>query len=334
MLFPVARNLGKFKGTLNNIQHNIAFNADARSDGARDWAAATAHNTVQEYYVSAAQRSIGTPPNKLRILLTNWRTQGLRGATPMYAKRVIQELPEDLLRYYVISVYTPFTSFAPWQYVLKQEVDLTVGYNMFQRTGTDQTAAASDLSETMFHELTHAAHYNKVGNSWWNDFVDGELNNIILHRNDNPPYGPGNQGAISDIIATGESWAYHMGHFMADLKYGLNSPPTFEQRIQYTNNNPVLGLSSHLNSLEDFDPLRNNDPDRWVPIGLYYDLFDTRNEFLAPITDGVSNYTNQQMFNSLDPDVTSIPQYRIRLLQENGNNQAAQVINLFSQYGY
>jgi len=40
------------------------------------------------------------------------------------------------------------------------------------------------------------------------------------------------------------------------------------------------------------------------------------------------------MFNALDAGVTSMPQYRVRLLQENSNNQAAQVIDLFAQYHY
>lgn len=28
-----------------------------------------------------------------------------------------------------------------------------------------------------------------IGNTCWNDLVDGELNNILCHRNENPPYG-------------------------------------------------------------------------------------------------------------------------------------------------
>ncbi len=204
---------------------------------------------------------------------------------------------------------------------------------------TNITANSDPLSEVAFHELTHAAHYNKAGNAWWNDFVDSELNNIVWRSNQNPPYGNGNQGAISDIIALGESWAYHMGHFMSDQKYGLNSTDVFEQGIRYQNNNPIGGFSSHINLLEDFSPQRTADPDRWIPQGLYYDLMDNRNDrivtgnFVLP-DDNVSNYTNQQFFNALDADITSLPAYRQRLLDENANNQAADVISLFSFYNY
>jgi len=332
MLFPVKIHLGKFKGPLNNNSHVIGYDANALSAGARHWAAVSVHNNVQEYYDYASQLGIGAPPGGIKILLTNWRVQGLSGATPMYAKRIIQELPEDFLRFYIISAYTPFTSFAPWLYVLKTQVDVTVGYNRYNAFGTDRTAASDELGEVAFHELTHAAHYNKVGNAWWNDFVDAELNQIIFSSN--PPYGVGNAGTKSEIIGLGESWAYHMGHFLSDRKYALNSSPAFAQRIQYTNNSPLTGLSSHINLLEDFGPDRTNDPDRWIPQGLYYDLFDVRNELTFPITDGVSNFTNQQFFNALDADIRSMPQYRDRLVGENPNNQTVQVRNLFNQYHY
>jgi len=38
--------------------------------------------------------------------------------------------------------------------------------------------------------------------------------------------------------------------------------PAFAQRIQYTNNSPVTGFSSHINLLENFNPNNANDPDR------------------------------------------------------------------------
>lgn len=40
----------------------------------------------------------------------------------------------------------------------------------------------------MFHEQTHAAHYNKVGNIWWSAFVNAELQKMIIGP---APYGTG-----------------------------------------------------------------------------------------------------------------------------------------------
>lgn len=98
-------------------------------------------------------------------------------------------------------------------------------------------------------------------------------------------------------------------------------------------------LNSNLNLLEDFSPNRTADPFNWIPQGLYYDLFDPRNDravtgnFLYPI-DLVSGYTNQQFFNALDADINNLPAYRQRLLSENSNSQAANVTSLFSFYRY
>ena len=88
MLFPVELDMGKHKGSLNNITYVVGDNNDARTTGARNWAAAISHNNVQEYYDFAFQQGIGTPPGGLRILLTNWRVQGPRGAAPMYYQRI------------------------------------------------------------------------------------------------------------------------------------------------------------------------------------------------------------------------------------------------------
>jgi len=85
------------------------------------------------------------------------------------------------------------------------------------------------------------------------------------------------------------------------------------------------------NVIEDFDSGRLNDPFRWIPQGIYYDLFDNRNES-SPVIDNVQGYTNLQFFNALDNDVTSLQAYRVRYLAENGFNQA--VVDLFAEYNY
>lgn len=82
-----------------------------------------------------------------------------------------------------------------------------------------------------------------------------------------------------------------------------------------------------------------NEVFRWIPQGIYYDMIDDRNDLTVPfprvpINDEVLNYTNLQFFNALDADINTLPAYRVRLLQENGNNQGAQVTNLFAAYGY
>ena len=181
----------------------------------------------------------------------------------------------------------------------------------------------------MFHEQTHAAHYNKVGNAWWSNLVNAELAEMIVGPS---PYGTG-LTANSPIIALGESWGYHIGHFATDWKYAGVTAPVSEQSVWYFNNTPVNGLSSRLNLLENFDPNSAFDVFAWIPQGLYYDLIDNRNEF-TPVIDGVLGFDNRQFFDALDADVVSVTQFRDRLIVENPNNQTNQVLALFNQYHY
>ena len=117
----------------------------------------------------------------------------------------------------------------------------------------------------------------------------------------------------------------------------LNGPVKIKQGTSYTLNFPVTSLGAHWNAIEDFSPNRPADVFNWIPEGIYFDLIDNRNDLVVyngPIDDNIFGYTNEQLFQSLDPDVKSMPQYRNRLLAENGNNQFAQVIQLFDQYHY
>ena len=214
---------------------------------------------------------------------------------------------------------------------------MTIGYKSL--TSNISSKNSAEMSETGYHELTHAGHYAKVGNAWWSNFVNAEVNQIITNFGGQySPYGP-STSADAPIIALGESWAYHIGHFLTNSRYGTQSPQFKEQGIPYTNGKPAPELNSNLNLLEDFDPSRINDPFRWIPQGLYYDLIDNRNDRnviprSVDLDDNVTGYTNQQFFNALDVDINDLQSYRVRLLNQNANNQAAGVNLIFNFYGY
>lgn len=63
-------------------------------------------------------------------------------------------------------------------------------------------------------------------------------------------------------------------------------------------------------------------------------MIDVQNETSIPVNDQVSGFTNAQLFNSIQSDVKSVQQYKLRFQQQNPNNQTIQITNLFSQYGY
>lgn len=117
---------------------------------------------------------------------------------------------------------------------------------------------------------------------------------------------------------------------------GLISSEVFAQGNGF-NNNDISGLSSQLVALENFNPNFSLDPFNWIPRGLMRNLMDDRNDAFFGIVNlnvQVLGYTTQQLINALQFDVNSPQQYRDRLLQKSGNNQGAQVTNLFQLYGY
>ena len=79
-------------------------------------------------------------------------------------------------------------------------------------------------------------------------------------------------------------------------------------------------------------------PFNWIPKGLMYDLMDNRNDNNAvptgvQLNDVVTGYTIKQIFNALQSDITTLQQYRVRLLNQNTNNPAG-VTSIFTFYGY
>lgn len=187
--------------------------------------------------------------------------------------------------------------------------------------------------------MSHANHYSQVGTGWYTQFVNAELAEIVAHPSGAlNPYGDGNS-SNSPIIALGESWAYYIGHYLADRTYGTNASCQIEQDGGTSWCFGTLGGTNHphLDVEENFNPNLTVDRFEWIPQGLFYDLMDNRNDFTFDPTmanDQVSGYTNQQMFNAFSGTIYTLQNYRIRLLQTSTNSTSGFVPNLFSQYGY
>ena len=132
-------------------------------------------------------------------------------------------------------------------------------------------------------------------------------------------------------------WGGHCEYIYTDRRYGNGGATAasfrlFRQNITYNN---TIDFNAYINAIEHFDPTNNaDDVFRWIPQGLPYDLFDNRNDGGFPINDEVSNITYSQSFIALQSDVRSIPAFKNRLLQQNGNAQLANINNLFQSYGY
>jgi len=160
-------------------------------------------------------------------------------------------------------------------------------------------------------------------------------------------YGLVNQEFLSDQVKTvayhemrHESWGYHMGHFLAEQQYGVNA---FSQSEQPDANGNGIEYSTttgtghpNYDVLEYFQPGLASDPFKWIPKGLMYDLIDNGEPFsIKHVNDLVSGYTNGQIFAALQSDVTTISQYKTRLLQQNlGNTTNGNLNALFTSYGF
>lgn len=330
MLYPVTATIGVFSSNKNTITHNFdRINTTVAARGNLFWVGATVHNSVQEYRDFALQENIGLPPVRLKIFLS--RMAHGSGFTPMWNKRWFSGLPQEIALTFFVSVLNPTSGGATaFETALKHEVDMGISYRGPLNNYTSMFS--DDLKSIVFHELTHSAHYAALGNGWYSQFVNAEINEVINNLfSGNSPYGNGSNTFDSPIIALGESWAYHMGQFLADRQYGATSSDAGEQFTLY-HNGDIAGLSSHLIALENYDPNLSGYPFDWIPKGLYYDMIDTRNETIFPVSDGVAGYTNQQLFNAFNSNITSLGAYRQNL--PNINNQAVQVTNLFQQYHY
>ncbi len=338
MWFPIKHNIGKFSGTLNNIQYTF-LNDLQTGDSKRNlhWWAAQWMNSFYEYKAMATAENIASPPTNTVVLLSTWTSFRGSGSAVMNNHLLFPTVSSILVNYYVASpgaaAQATLMNFL-YNGAFMRGIDITLGSDVIWKS--------DKVKALMYHEITHAAHFTKVGDSWWNNLVAAEIYTIAAQGGNPPnPYGNGTDGAISDIIAITESWAEHIGHWFADAHYGLLSTRQRNQYVDYDNNGIVNGLSSHLNLLEDFSPFRTTDEARWIPYGIHYDMIDDRNDqislpFRVNVDDAVLNFTNQQLFNAIDNTTNSIGIYRNKLLLQNplAPNQNTQINSLFTDYGY
>ena len=323
--------IGKYSGVLNNIHYVFADDEQAKTNAHKLWFASTVMSAQSDYVKTAATQHTGALPSDLTILLTTIGKKHGYGSTPMNRHRTNAGTPSiDYVEYFIAqpgdALLSQFHNYL-FNSALLAGIDIDYDYN---KAGM----SSSEARRLIYHEMTHAAHFNLVGQVWWNTFVYAEASEITRWgQNDiHSPYGDG-AGINASYIALGESWAEHMGRFMAETTYGSNCYTTILQSANYYKDAPVMGLNAMFNSLEDYNPKKSDDVFHWIPYGLYYDMIDTRAES-SPIPDYVSGYTNQDFYGALSSSVTSIPQFRDKLLLNRNNWQVTQVIPLFYQYGY
>jgi hypothetical protein len=257
-------------------------------------------NAVHEFRSYAAGFGIGQP-SKLTVA-AHWANSTGAASAPMLGYIGLYAAGIDFVAAklgfpgFVIPPYPNFFSgFLP---------DITIK----QAASAGSAENFGEIKQTLFHEMGHAIHYFKVGNAYW-------LQNISLSVTSGGGYGSNNSSSPGNFFSLTEGWADYIGHLFVSQRY-----PNYRINNVATNN-------TYLRQLEVTQFFFNN----FIPRGLFYDLTDN-NPFGNEINDQVNTYTIAQLYNALQPDVKSIPQFRTRLQTQAGTN----VNNgaLFTWYGF
>ena len=240
----------------------------ASNKSTRYWAAATTLNTVQEYRDYAITEQIGLPPSGIRILLSNYGKGS--GFTPMYGKRASDDVVPEAIEFVLNPIAGTISIIVN---SAKHQIDIGGSYNF--RGPSDASGypylRSDEMKELFFHELTHAAQYAALGDSWYTSFAANEAIELIDYIGSGySPYGDGTNGN-SPQVALGESWAYYIGHIFSDKYYGT-SADCWSQEGSTQNRCTSTGTGHpHLDLEENFDPNLSADHFHWIPEGLYYD---------------------------------------------------------------
>lgn len=325
IVLPVTQTIGVFTSDKSAVNYTFVQNANYSAKGNIYWTAATVHNGVQEYKDLVTAENTGSAPLGLRILLTR-STNG--ASTPLFHKRYVFNVATQYVLFQISPIGSIVNNLIA---VIKTQIDITIGWGY----GSTAAVLSDKIKTSIYHELTHTVQYKNLGSPWFTSLFDSEISEIIFGTN--KPYGPGND-ANAPIIALGESWAYYMGHYLADKTYGTSASCQSEQTGVTPTCNYNATFHPHIDVEENFNPNLSGDPFKWIPQGVYQDLRDNTNEqtlTLGFVNDNVSNFTNQQMSAAFQSTIFTLQDYKAKLILLNaGNTTVSQVSNLFVQYHY
>lgn len=87
--------------------------------------------------------------------------------------------------------------------------------------GTKDAGSFADIYSETIHEMAHASHYSKVGNSYWDKYIKFVLKEFVLHGKE--AYGVDGDEDCG-YCEVGEMWAYYMQNKLYNERYGGEMP--------------------------------------------------------------------------------------------------------------
>ena len=298
--FSRRAHIGSFWGpNYNNLPIKFNFTNAINSFNFRNWVASSVNNAVFEYGGFVASQGIsGSLPGDLQILTTPWGS-GNTGSAPMLDKMgFIQQIilfgsgNALLLGVFNVLGLTPLLPIAVWMEVFAPDISLNL--NNSGEVNSD------DIRELIYHELSHAMHFNKVGSSYWLD----NIAYTVLHLG----YGDGTAAGAGRCSVI-ESWGFMVGRISTHLRYGasnsnIGNPATNTWRARLEINFAWTNSSGtpHIPFAWEWDVQDNNTTN---PAN------ETEN---STVNDRVLGITNAQIFSTMTSSMQSIPQMKTALV--------------------
>ena len=155
------------------------------------------NNAVHDYFMRCTREGvkITPPPQNLRI----WLFQGIASSSaPMLHQGSMVE--EGILSEYLGSYKDIVKHFLP---------DITMGLRYLENY--------SSIYNYTQHELAHASHYVRVGNSYWNQYIKHVLKSFVTSGM--KVYGVGTEPEAG-YCEVGEMWAYYLQNVLYKERYG------------------------------------------------------------------------------------------------------------------
>ncbi len=280
------------------------------------WRFCTVNNAIVKYFDYCDDMGIGSPDDDLRIAALDKSSGG--SAAPM-----LKHINGSITVYTVKNFLGGSLNISVSSSVVTTILKVFAPDIIIKAASSRGTAK---IHEVTFHELTHAGHYNKVGDTFWKKYIAYICTNYI---NGDGTYGDGT-GTNAGLCALAEAWAYNMGYYLTIQEFGTG--------------NSVMNK----NVFEKFEPKSVGDSDDdigtestywygWIPAGIMNDLVDSkvdeiRSSRSCTYYDNVSGYSYEELFDALDKDVTTPQKFRDRLLSENDDLDEDDVNDLFEAY--
>lgn len=309
--FALQHDLGTFeRSAMQSVSHTFPYEANTDTRAALQWVAAHFMNTLFEFRQYCASEGLPMPPSNLNVWVSDRVTQA--ASAPMLraitSSSDIEVVNQYLFPNSTTSVLKPLKIYRP---------DIT----MRIQDAWGNTRDAANVSATFFHELAHSIHFGQVGSAYW----AAEILYTVAHNG----YGQKNDSG-AERAAVVEAWGFYLGPTFNIKKYMVFATPAAAAirnidlrmlEVQSNDNNVPFAFDGSVSR-------------GWIPAGFLHDCTDVGEPLSTLINDQVSGYTPKMLFRGFTSSITHVQPLKGNILSNNGNNQATQMNNLLTGYGY